>query len=121
MSEYITTEGAEELRRQNELFHDAIFSTANLLAIKEGRVAIDEVHIKKASKRVSVVQSSRIKWVLAMSMLLLVGLAIFQMSLIPAISQLDRPTPIDPLHLWILPIFSIAWVAIVTYVLRDFL
>jgi len=112
LSEYITEEGAKELEKQNKQIRDAILAYAKLLALKDGRGAIDEVHIRKASKAVLFEQSSRIKWVLAISMLILVGLAFFQMAIIYNSSQT---------YLWLLPIFSIVWVGIVTYVFKDFL
>ena len=112
MNEYITEEGAKEFEKQNEQIRDAILAYARLLAYKDGRGAIDEVHIRKASKRVTFEQSNATKWVLAVSMLVLFGLATFQMAIIYASSQL---------YLWLLPIFSIAWVIIVTYIFRDFL
>jgi len=112
LNEYITEEGAKELEKQNKQIHDAILAYAKLLAYKDGRGAIDEVHIKKASKRVTYEQNSTIKWVLAMSIAGLLGLAFFQIAVIYSSSQL---------YLWLLPIFSIAWVIIVTYIFRDFL
>jgi hypothetical protein len=108
---YITKEGAVELERQREQFHEAILSTAKLLAIKDGRGAIDEVHIRKAAKRVTPYQNNTMKWILAISSAVLLGLALFQISTIYASSQF---------YLWLLPIFSIAWVTIIAYVLKDF-
>jgi len=111
LSEYITKEGATELERQDKRFQRAILAHATLLAQKDGVGLIEAVHIKEASKKVTFEQSSALKWVLAMSSVLL-GLAFFQMAIIYASSQL---------YLWLLPIFSIVWVVVVAYIFRDFL
>lgn len=112
MSEYITEEGAMELKRQDKQYHMLILAHATLLAQKDGLGIIDAVHIRKASKRVTFEQSTTIKWVLAISSLVLVGLALLQMEIIYTSSQL---------YLWLLPIFSIAWVIIISYIFKDFL
>lgn len=109
---YMTKEGAIELEKTDKRFHDATFAYANLLAQKDGRGAIDEVHIKKAFKRVTHEQDSTIKFVLAISSLVLVGFAFFQMSIIYASSQI---------YLWLLPIYSILWVIVLAYLFRGFL
>jgi hypothetical protein len=108
----MTEEGARELEKTDKQFHDAILANATLLAQKDGRVTIDEVHIKKASRRITSEQNGAIKWVLAISSLVLIGFAFFQMSIICNSSQL---------YLWLLPIYSILWVIVVAYILRDFL
>jgi hypothetical protein len=110
LNKYITEEGAKELKRQDKRFHDAILAHATLLAQKDETGFVDAVHVKKASRRVSIEQSSTIKWVLAISMLVLVGLAIFQIGMTSS-----------QLYLWLLPVFSIAWTIIVAYIFRDFL
>jgi hypothetical protein len=112
LTEYITKKGAEELEKQNKQIREVILAYAKILAYKDGRGAIDEVHIRKASKRVTFEQSDAIKWVLTISMLVLFGFAVFQMAIIYSSSQS---------YLWLLPIFSIAWVIIVTYIFKDFL
>lgn len=110
MSEYITEEGAKELERQDKRFRKVIFAHATLLAQKDELGIVDMVHIKKASKRVTYEQNSAIKWVLVISMLVLVGLAFLQMAIIYASSQF---------YLWLLPLFSIVWTIVVAYVFRD--
>jgi hypothetical protein len=111
LSEYITKEGATELEKQDKQFQRVILAHATLLAQKDGLGLIEAVHVKKASKKVTHEPSNAIKWVLAMSSVLL-GLAFFQMAIIYASSQL---------YLWLLPIFSIVWVIAVAYIFRDFL
>ena len=108
----MTKEGAEELERQDERLKNAIYAHALLLAQKDGLGFVDAVHIRKASKRVTHKQSSLIKWVLTISMLVLVGLAFFQMAIIYSSSHFS---------LWLLPIFSIVWVIIVAFIFKDFL
>jgi len=111
---YITDEGFEELKRQDELFHNAILAYATLLAQKDGLGLIEAHHIKKAARKIKTTYdgSSIIKWVLMISNLVLAGLAFFQMSII-------HSSPL--LSLWLLPIYSIVWVIVVTYIFREFL
>jgi hypothetical protein len=111
---YITDEGFEELKRQNELFHKAILAYATLLAQRDGLELIEAHHIKKAARRIKTTyeESSVIKWVLTMSNLVLAGLALFQMSVIYS-------SPL--LSLWLLPIYSIVWVMVITFIFREFL
>ena len=108
----MTEEGAKRFTKKRKDFQNAIFAYATLLAQKDGMDLINEVHIEKASRRVNYVQNTAIKWVLTISMVVLVGLAFFQMAVIYASFQLS---------LRLLPIFSIVWTIVVAYVLRDFL
>jgi hypothetical protein len=109
---YITEAGAREFMRQNVELHDAIIANAKILAIKDGRAAIDEVHIKKAVKQVIFKRNSAVKWIIDISMLVLVGFAFYQIAIIRSSWQWN---------LLLLPIFSIGWIMIVTYILRDLL
>ncbi len=110
----MTEEGAKELEKQTEQVKNAIYAFAKLLTVKDGRGIVDEVHIRAASRAILFEQISKIKstvkWVIY-SMTIFLGLASFQMSII--YSSLTS--------LWILPIFSIVWVGIVSYVFKHFL
>lgn len=50
-NKYITSEGYEELTRQNEQFHNAIFAYATLIAQKDGSGLIEAHHVKEAAKK----------------------------------------------------------------------
>ena len=112
MTEYMTEEAAKELEKQDVRFHNAVVAYARILAHKDGALYIDESHVKKAIKRIIISEQSDIKWFLTISMLILFGLAMFQITNILHSSEL---------HLWLLPIFTIIWVPIIAYIFRDFL
>lgn len=115
MNKYITKEGAEELEKQDNRFHNVILAYATLLANKDGTILVNEVHIKNASKRVFIfehIDVSKIKWFIAITLAVLLSLAIFQISAVIYSPQL---------HLWLLPICTIVWVAVLSYIFRDFL
>ena len=103
--EYLTTDGLKELEKQDLINHGAVLATAILFAAKEGRKDVDDVYIKKAARSVSrISQNSGAKLILAVTTIVLLGLAFFQMGLVGTSSSFS-----SQVSLWVLPVFSIVW------------
>ena len=95
----------------NKKNQNAIFANALLLSQKDGLGAINEAHIREATRMVTNEQNNVIKWVLTISSLVLVGFSFLQMSFVYSSFS----------YLWLLPFIAIIWVVVVAYIFKDFL
>jgi hypothetical protein len=111
---YITIDGAKELLNQEEMLKSAILAYARVIAFKEERLVVDQVHIKKAAALVKNPQSSHSKWFVSVSIAVLLSFAILQLGVLYV-----EPSE-NILALWILPIVVFLWIAILSYIFRDF-
>ena len=108
---WTSSEGGDELKEQGQRLIDAIEAEALLLSHKDGAPLIEASHVKKAVKKV-MLKDSRIamRVIIALSLSMLLPIAFYQMGTI---------YPSNAVNLWILPLFSLAWVVIVVILLKD--
>jgi hypothetical protein len=115
--ELITVEGVTELNKQVEIIRRTIFANAMLLASSEGRTLCDDIHIRKAlaSVRLKFVERSKASWILLVSTVIMLGLALNQLTNIWSLPVGQQFSQV------LLPVSVIVWVAVTASVLKDFL
>jgi len=107
-----------EIEDEQNTLKNAILGEAIHLASKDGHTLIDKTYIRKASKRIKTSSSSSEIWAVRVFLLLMIPLIVSQISGLrtPEVSALPLGLHIS---LWLLPIFSIALIVILSYALRD--
>jgi len=115
-----TQRGSEEYKRVRESaiknYSDLLVANARILAAKEGRSDIDEIHIQKsASTIVNIKHKGKTKWILGASIPLLLAISLIQIGLL-----FNSPLQ-NYIHLWILPIGVILNYLYVMYIFSDFI
>jgi len=116
----VLEDALKEIEDKQETLKNAILAEAIHLANKDGHTLIDKTYIRKASKRIKMLGSSHtIVWALRIFLLLMLPMIIaIQISGLLASKVLACPVGLQIL-LWLLPIFSIFLIIILSWALRD--
>ena len=108
----------DEIKDKQETLKNAIFAEAIYLVYKDGHTHVDKTYIRKASKRIKWISSSqKIVWSLRILLLILLPLVIaVQISGLLFISEVSV---IVQFSLWLLPLFSVFLIIILSWVFWD--
>jgi len=111
----ISKDGWIEIDNKIEEFKQGLIIEAASIAHKEGHKSVDRTYIQKAFGRLSFPRSTSITWALRIVLGLLISLGLFQLGSLASLSLLYQPL------LWVLPIFTIISVLLISFIFKDFL
>jgi len=116
----VTPEAEKELETLVGCFWNAVHSAAVLIAVKKKHEQVLKEDIVRAAARIRVLEDIRVTWALRISLAILTILISLQMSALisPEIQTLNLGFQ---MRLWMLPVFMIAWVIVLSYILKEFL
>jgi len=111
----------KEIKDKQETLKNAIFAEAIHLAYKDGHDHIDKTYIRKASKRIKMLGSNdTMVWVLRIFLFLILPLMIGIQIKSGLLASEVLASPIgSQISLWLLPIFSIVFIIIFSWVFKD--
>jgi len=111
----ISKDGWAEIDSILEDIKRGLIIEAAHLAHKEGHEIVDRMYIKKVSQHLSLPKASTTTWFLRIILTLSISLVILQIGSLASLSLLYQPL------LWILPIFVIFFVIVMTFIFKDYL
>jgi len=97
-----------------------VISVAKLIAAEDNRRTVDPEDVRKAKRKIRVLYGSKkISWLIRIGLAILAILLGLQITGLASKEIYSLPMGVQ-LRLWLLPIFLIAWLVILCYLLRDF-
>jgi len=111
----ISEDGWIEIDNRLKEFKQGLIIEAARIAHKEGHKSVDRTYVQKAFGRLNFPRSSSITWILRIVLGLLISLGLFQLGNLANLSLLNQPL------LWVLPVFVIIFVLLISFIFKDFL
>jgi hypothetical protein len=111
----VSPEGWKELGAFLEDLQRGLLIEAAHLAHKEGHELVDKAYMQKVCRRQTLAQSSTVTWFLRAVLPISVTFVALQIGGLASLFLLYQPL------LWILPIFVLVLIGVITFVFREYL